>query len=61
MAMEEQTKIVITEEISFLGPALNLSAGIQSLGKQEKANKGLFQIMKAERFDRDCEEGIRQP
>lgn len=60
MAIEGQAKVSFIKDISFLGPAMHLSVGIQSSGEWVKRNKGLLQTMKAERFDRDYEGGIRQ-
>lgn len=58
-AIEDQTQVGFTKDISLQGPVLHLSVGIQSSAKPVEANNGLLQITKAERFDRDCGEGIR--
>lgn len=58
-ARKEHTQVSFTEEAPFLGPALHISEGIQSSAKQVKANKDSIHITKAQRSDRDCEEGIR--
>lgn len=42
MAIEEQTQVSFIEEISFLGPPLHISAGLQSSAKQVKTNEGLY-------------------